>query len=230
MTDQPARFYLMPVKHSDGTVTWEHSSVQMTVGPDGEPRPLEVKTPQQLADWNAIQDARPLTATEHETKVNAAAARPLFRADAEADASDGSNLLDGARFAAEAEAGVIVVSEDSPPRTRVEHDERAAVAAQLAARLGYVLTWVRDDLVTKVPAHLELRNSLGTPFMAGDLVTLETALRGMARERAQRDARIAQWEAHRAQLAAEQAERIANLPENRLARLEAKLAEAGIQV
>lgn len=218
----PARFYRLP----DGS----QSTIQMIVGADGEPRPLAVSTPQQLAEWSAIQDARPLTMTERETKVNAAAARPLFGDQAEADAADGGNLLADVRAAAEAQAAVSAVNELDAPQTQAEHDQRAGAAAQLAASLGYRLVYVPVTDGLGNPPHLEVRDGIGTPAMMGDLITIEKALADLARERRQRDAKIAAFNAHRQRLAAEQAERIANLPENRLARLEAKLAAAGIEV
>jgi hypothetical protein len=86
---------------------------------------------------------------------------------------------------------------------------------------------VRDDPVMKVPAHLELRGRLQVP---GDLVTIETVLRDESRKRARDAAKIALWREHRERLARETAEAVANLPENRLRRLEAALAERGITV
>lgn len=219
----PARFFQLP----DG----RPSSVQVKVVADATGGvtlvPLAITTPQQAAEWDQIQAAAPLTATERLTQLNAAAARPVTPAEAEADATFGGSLLDGLRAAAAAESATVPAA--PPPRSQAEHDQRATALAAVAARLDLQLVMVRDDPVMKVPAHLEVRQS-GYTYAAGDLPALEVMLHGMARERARRDEQIALWEAHRAQQAAEQAERIANLPANRLARLEAALAAQGITV
>lgn len=207
-----AKFFPLP----DGTP----SSVQVDLATG---RPVSVSTPQQLSDWNRIQEAMPPGPAEADVRLAKSMIRPLGRE----NAGDDTAVLGALRLAAEAEAATVTVE---APRTQAEHDARANTAAQLAARLGYRLVWVRPDDVMKVPAHLEVRDQIGTPVMAGDLVTLEKALSDLARERARRDAVIRQHEAYRARLAAERAEAIANLPENRLAALERKLTEAGIEV
>jgi hypothetical protein len=217
---QEAVFYTLP--------SGAKSSVQMVVGSDGQPRPLAVKTPEQLADWSQIQGARPLSASEAAAQMMAKQARPLFNADAEADKVTGVNMLRDARAAAEATAGVVETTE---PKTKAEWQARADALAKLAASLGLVLVLVRHDPLMGVPEHLEIRTP-GSPFgyQAGELTSLETSLSLLARERAQREAQIAAFHAHQEQQRRETAERIAAQPANRLARLEAALAAQGITV
>lgn len=207
-----AKFFPLP----DGTP----SSIQVDLATG---RPVSVATPQQLADWNRIQEAMPPGPAEADVRLAKSMVRPLVKENAD----DDTGVLGALRLAAEAEAATVTVE---APRTQAEHDARANAAAALAASLGFALVWVRPDDVMKVPSHLEVRDQIGTPCMAGDLATLEKALSDLARERARRDAVIRQHAAYRARLAAERAEAIANRPENRLAALERKLAAAGIEV
>lgn len=229
----PAQFFLMPVKQADGTFAKNPDGtlkrVQSSVQMDASGNPVAVATAEQFADWDKIQAARPLTMTEHETKLNAAAARPVTPATAEPDAATvGGKRLNDDRAKASLLAGTFTDLDLAPPPVGpAEYEQRANAAAQLAASLGLSLVMV--PAANGALAHLELRQS-GNPYAAGDLVTLERQLSVLARERAENDRQIQLWRAHREQLAAEQAERIANLPENRLARLEAALAAQGITV
>jgi hypothetical protein len=213
----PVRFYQLP----DGT----DSKVQ--VGADG--RPVEVKTPEQFQQWQQIQAAAPPSPSQADAQMAVKMAKPLSGAGAEAGNASGTSLLRDLRSVAAAMDAVEVTTALSAPRSQADHDQRANAAAQLAASLGLAVVMVRDDEVMKVPAHLELRQA-GNPYMAGDLVTIETVLRNMARERAKRDQQLADWNAHRVRLARERAEAIAALPENRLSRLEARIAAAGIDL
>ena len=225
----PARFFTLP----DGT----QSHLQVKVVPDatGETftvAPAEVVTLQQLAEWEQIQAAAPLTRTEALTRQLAASAKPLFKADAEADDVTGAQLLDDARFAAEAQAATSAVTEVSAapvPVGSVQWQQRADAAARAAASLGLLLTWVRDAPTGKsaVPAHFEI---WPVGEWARDIVAAEQRLTAMARDRAKRDEQIQRWADNRARIERERQEAIANLPENRIARLEAKLAAAGIAV
>lgn len=213
---QPARFYSLP----DGTP----SSVQMVVGADGQPRPLEVKSPQQLEQWDKIQAARPLTSVEQQTRLNASLARPIADPKSATDTlGAGRDWLAQRRFEAEAEAATEATAL-AAPRSKAEEQERGNAAAQLAAKLGCQLVYVPVTDALGNPPHMELRPA----GIWGDLVTIEKALAAMARERDRRDRQIADYEAYRERQRAEAAERIADLPENRLARLEAALAERGI--
>jgi hypothetical protein len=221
MTDYQAeaQFFLMP----DGS----KSSVQMKVGADGQPVPVAVKSAQQLADWDAIQAAKPPSPSEFDAHQMAFLARPLVSADAAHDAS-APGWLDTEWAKADAEAGVV---ETPAPKTPAEWQQRADAAATLAASLGLQLVLVRDDPVMGVPEHLELRQP-GNPFgaQAGDLTSLEVSLRNLARERAKRDEQIRQWREHTERQQRETAERIAATPAARLARLEAALAAQGISI
>lgn len=216
---QPARFYLMP----DGS----QSSIQMTVGADGQPVPLAVRTPEQVQQWDAIQAAMPPGPSEADAKLMKSLARPLFNADAEHDPT-APGWLDNTRAAAEAEAGIV---ETTAPKTQAEWQQRADDAARLAQQLGLQLVLVPYDPVMGVPKHLELRQP-GNPFgaQAGELTSLEVSLRNLARERQKRDSQIALWNADRERKQRETAEAIAASPAARLARLEAKLTAAGIDV
>jgi hypothetical protein len=215
-----AVFFMMP----DGS----KSSIQMKVGPDGQPVPLAVRTPQQLADWDAIQAARPPSPSEADAKLMKSGVKPLFDADAQTDDVTGANMLKDARFAAEATAGVVETIE---PKSKAEWQARADALAKLAASLGLSLVLVRDDPLMGVPEHLEIRTP-GSPFgyQAGKLTSLETSLSLLARERAQRDEQIRLFHAYQEQQRRETAERIANQPHNKLARLEAALLAQGISV
>jgi len=215
-TPVAAKFFTLP----DGT----QSSVQINPATGG---PLEVKTPKQFADWDAIQDSLPPSPSQADARLAASMARPVRDAASETDTlGAGREWITERRFAAEAEASTAPLP---APRTKAEHDQRAGAAAQLAESLGLALVWVRDDPAMKVPAHLELRQG-GMPYMAGDLTALESALHAMARERARRDEVIGAWEAEQQRKRRETAEAIAATPAARLARLEAALADRGIDL
>lgn len=216
---QPVRFFLLP----DG----KPSTIQMKVGADGQPAPVAVQTPQQLAEWDQIQAARPLGNAELDAATMKSLVRPLF--DAKADHDVGApDRLDKRRFEAKATGAT---RETPAPRTKQEWQQRADDAAKLAASLGLQLVLVRDDPVMGVPRHLELRQP-GNPFgyQGGDLTSLEVSLRNLAEERAKREQQIAAFHANQQQRAREAAERIAAQPEHQIAVLKAKLAEQGITV
>ena len=214
-----AQFFLLP----DGT----KSSVQMKVGADGQPVPVAVKTPHQLAEWHAILAAERPSAGQADAALMKSLARPLASAEAEHDAT-APGWLDKQRLEAEASAGVV---ETPAPKTREEWQQRTEAAARLAASLGLQLVWVPVTDVFGNPPHLELRQP-GNPFglQAGDLTSLEVSLHGVARERAKRDAQIAAWDADRERKRRETAEAVAATPAARLARLEAALSAQGIDV
>lgn len=208
----PARFFAMP----DGTP----SHVQLVVGPDGEPRPLEVKTPEQLAEWTAIQDAMPPGRTVLDARRAAASARPLFR-DGEVEG------LAEARVAQRLAEAVEVVEETSRgPATGSEWQERANRASQLAARLGLRLTWVVEGQSGRstIPAHFELSGS----GEWGNLEQMERILAEKWREKARVDTQAQLVRERMERIEAERAQAIYNSPVNRLARLERRLAELGV--
>jgi hypothetical protein len=210
----PAQFFRMP----DG------SQSHIQVNPENG-RPLEVKTPEQFTEWDQIQAAAPPSASQADAKLMASLARPLFNAsDPDADA-----MLTDLQLQAAMADGTAHTEELAPPKTPAENADRTAAAVALAASLDFTLVYVPVTDAFGNPPHMELRQG-NNPYAVGDLTSIERMLHGMSRERAQRDAKIRLWQDNRARIDRERAEAIANLPENRLARLEAKLAAAGIEV
>lgn len=129
-----------------------------------------------------------------------------------------------------------------PPQTPAERDTRVIAARQLAASLGYDLRTVPKlsgeqvfDVLTGKPSGyaseiFTLMDAFGRCFPVGPLQAIESELTVKARERAAREraeAKAAERNAERARI---QAQALANSPAARLARLEAKLAAAGLPV
>ncbi len=238
---EAARFFVMPVRtddgkafvtNDDGTLKMVPSSVQMIPGPDGSPRPLAVKTPQQLKEWAAIQEVAPLSSTAHEAQINA-----RYRAtalEASGGDSDTGRFLAQARAEAEASVSAGITNPVNPetgepyPVNRDNWQQRADAAAALAATLDLTLVWVAVTDGLGNPPHFELRQPTGNALYMGHLVTIEKQLHAAARERAVRDAQLRLHAEHMARVEAKRQQDIANLPENRLARLEAALAARGI--
>jgi hypothetical protein len=212
----PARFFTLP----DGTP----STIQMKPGPDGQAVPVAVTTPQQYAEWQQIQAAAPPSPSQADAKLMASMARPLFQADAEADA-----MLTDLQLQAAMADGTAHTEELAPPKTPAENADRTAAAAALAASLDFALVWVPVTDAFGNPPHLELRQG-DNPYAVGDLTSIERMLDSLARERALRNAKIRLWQDNRDRIERERQQAIYDLPESRLARLEARLAAAGIEV
>lgn len=217
----PARFFLKPGPlDAQGKPTAPVPST-IQIGPNG--RPVEVKTPEQFAEWQAIQDAAPPSSTQAAAQMMARMAGPLFSPDAEREIT-GPSVVKDLRIQAAMAEGTAYTEEIGPPKDDAEGRARMDAAVKLAAALDFSLVWVPVTDALGAPPHLELRQG-DNPYARGDLVSIERMLHIEARERELRNAQVAAFHAHQARIERDKQAAIYNLPENRIARLEAANAE-----